>query len=55
MVHNKVELDGIHGDGDGHKMVIKCSNLEKKKRKTKPYGVQGKGINRDFVLPIKMQ
>jgi hypothetical protein len=28
-------------------------NLEKKKEKNKPYGAQGKGINRDFVLVIK--
>jgi hypothetical protein len=31
------------------------SHLEKRKRKTKPYGVQGKGIASDFVLPDKMQ
>jgi hypothetical protein len=28
-------------------------NLEKKKEKTKPYGDQGKGINRGFVSMIK--
>jgi hypothetical protein len=28
-------------------------NLERRKRKTKSYGVQGKGINRDFVSVIK--
>jgi hypothetical protein len=40
--------------GDGHKMVIKCSKLGKEEReKTKPYGPQGKGINRVFVLVIK--
>ena len=27
--------------------------LEKKKEKTKPYGAQGKGTYRDFVLMIK--
>jgi len=34
-----------HGDeGDDHKM-IKCSTLKRRiKRKTKPYGDQGKGI-----------
>ena len=28
-------------------------NLEKKKEKIKPFGDQGKGINRDFVSMIK--
>jgi hypothetical protein len=50
-----VEQDAIHGDEDGQKVMIKCSNLEKRKRKTKPYADQGKGINRDFILPIKTQ
>jgi hypothetical protein len=32
-----------HGDdGDDHKM-IKCSTWKRRKRKTKPYGDQGKG------------
>jgi hypothetical protein len=29
------ELDGTQCDGDGQKMVTKCSNLEKKKEKNK--------------------
>ena len=33
-----------HGDdADDHEM-IKCSTLKRRKRKTKPYGDQGKGI-----------
>jgi hypothetical protein len=28
-------------------------NLERRKRKTKSYGAQGKGINRDFGLVIR--
>jgi len=33
-----------HGDdGDDHKM-IKCLTWKRRKRKTKPYGDQGKGI-----------
>jgi hypothetical protein len=32
---SKKELDGTQGDGDGQKMVIKCSNMEKKKEKNK--------------------
>jgi len=33
-----------HGDdSDDHKM-IKCSTWKRRKRKTKPYGDQGKGI-----------
>ena len=36
-----------------HEMMIKCSTWKRRKRKTKPYGDQGKGINRDFVLVIK--
>ena len=36
------------------KRWIKCSTFGKeKKRKAKPYGDQGKGINRDFVLALK--
>jgi hypothetical protein len=31
-------------------MMIKCLTWKRRKRKTKPYGDQGKGINRDFVL-----
>jgi hypothetical protein len=50
-----VEQDGTQGDGDGHMMVIKCPTLEKKKEKNKILWAQGKGINRDFVLPVKMQ
>jgi len=44
---DQVSTDGAsddHGDnGDDHKM-IKCSTLKRRKRKTKPYGVQDKGI-----------
>jgi hypothetical protein len=29
------ELDEYHGDGGDQKMMIKCSNLEKKKEKNK--------------------
>ena len=36
--------DGAKDDhGDDHKM-IKCSTWKRRKRKTKPYGDQGKGI-----------
>jgi hypothetical protein len=39
----KVEQDDTHGDGDGHIIVIKCSNFGKRrKRKTKPYGLKAK-------------
>jgi hypothetical protein len=48
-----IEQDEVHGDEGGHEMVIKCSNLKRRKRKTKSYGDQGKGINRDFVLVVK--
>ena len=30
-----MELDDGHGDGGDQKMIFKCSNLEKKKEKTK--------------------
>jgi len=33
-----------HGDGGDDQKVIKCSTLERRKRKTIPYGYQGKGI-----------
>ena len=37
-----------HGDdGDDHKM-IKCSTWKRRKRKTKSYEDQGKGISQDF-------
>jgi len=39
-------------DGDDHKM-IKCSTWKRTKRKTKPYGYQGKGIAQGIVLVIK--
>jgi hypothetical protein len=32
-----MELDDTYGDGDGQKMVTKCSNFKRRKRKTKPY------------------
>ena len=31
-------------------MMIKCSTWKRRKRKTKPYGDQGKGIIRDFCF-----
>ena len=34
-------------DGDDQKM-IKCSTWKRRKRKTKPYGYQGKGIAQGF-------
>ena len=49
-----VELDdGIHGDGGGQKMdqVLQLRKGEREKQKS--YGHQGKGINRNFILPIK--
>ena len=50
-----MEQDGTQGDGDGPIMVIKCSNLEKKKEKNKTLWAQGKCMNRDFNLQVKMQ
>jgi len=42
-----------HGDdGDDHKM-IKCSTWKRRRRKTKPYGVQGKVLLRVLALVIK--
>jgi hypothetical protein len=35
----KVEQDGTQGDGDGHMMMIKCSNFGKEERgKQNPMG-----------------
>ena len=42
--HQVVELDDGHGDEGDQKMVIKCSNLKKKKEKNKNQDDQGKGI-----------
>jgi hypothetical protein len=50
-----VELDDTSGDGDGQKMVTKCSNFKRRKRKIKSYEAQGKCINMDFVLLVKTQ
>ena len=33
-----------------HVIMIKCSTWKRRKRKTKPYGDQGKGINRGFCF-----
>ena len=42
-----------HGDdGDDHK-VIKCSTWKRRKRETKLYGGQGKGMLRVLFLVIK--
>jgi hypothetical protein len=38
-----MELNDGQGDGGDQKM-IKCSTGKRRKRKTKPYGDQGKGI-----------
>jgi hypothetical protein len=35
---SKVEQDGTQGDGDGHMMVIKCSNFRKEGEKQNPMG-----------------
>ena len=45
-------IDDYGDDGDDHK-VIKCSTWKRRKRKTKPYGDQGKGMLRVLVLVIK--
>jgi len=37
------ESNDQSADGDDHKMM-KCSTWKRRKRKTKPYGDQGKGI-----------
>jgi hypothetical protein len=40
---SKVEQDGTQGDGDGHTMVIKCSNFGKQEReKQNPMGSRQK-------------
>ena len=46
--------DEVHGDGDGHVLdIIKCLTWKRRKRKTKPFGDQGKGIIRDFILHLR--
>ena len=48
------ELDDDHGiGGDDQKMDQVLHIWKEKKRKAKPYGDQGKGINRNFVLALK--
>jgi translation elongation factor EF-G len=39
---SKKEPNGTQGDGDGHKVMIKCSNMEKKKDKNKMRGLKAK-------------
>jgi hypothetical protein len=34
----------VHGEEDGHEMMIKCSTWKRRKRKTKPDRDQDKGI-----------
>ena len=38
-----MKLDGDHGDGDDHKMMIKCSTFGKEEREKQKWA-QGKGI-----------
>ena len=38
-----VKLDGNHGDGDDHKMLIKCFTFGKEEREKQKWA-QGKGI-----------
>jgi hypothetical protein len=40
-----MEQDGTQGDGDGHMMVITCSNFGKEERKNKTLWIQDKGIS----------
>ena len=49
-----VEPDGDHGNGDDHKVMIKCSTFRKEEREKQKWA-QGKGIfdRVIFVLPIK--
>ena len=49
-----VKLDGNHGDGDDHKMLIKCFTFGKEEREKQKWA-QGKGITIGaiFVLVIK--
>ena len=39
-----MEKDEVHGDRDGHEMMVIKLNLEKKKEKNKNQKDQGKGI-----------
>jgi len=48
-----VELDDGHGKGDGQNMMIKCSNLKRRKRKTKR--AQGKGISYRAILFLSLK
>jgi hypothetical protein len=50
-----VELDGNQSDGDGQvdDQVLQIWKI--RKRKQKNLWAQDKGINKDFVLPVKTQ
>jgi hypothetical protein len=49
-----VELDdGTHSDGGGQKLDQVLQHGKEEREKQKSHGDQGKGIDRDFVLPIK--
>jgi hypothetical protein len=41
-----VEQGEVHGDEGGQMMMIKAPTWKRRKRKTKTYEYQGKGINR---------
>jgi ribosomal protein L44E len=47
-----MELDGTHEMEMAKRWRSNALTWKRRKRKTKPYGDQDKGINRDFVLPI---
>jgi len=39
----------------GSHKLIKCSTFGKEEREKQNPSCEGKGINKDFVLPVKMQ
>jgi hypothetical protein len=53
LIHAKWWSLEDHGDGGGDHKVIKCSTSKTRKRKTKSYKDQGKGINKILVLVIE--
>jgi hypothetical protein len=40
--------DEVHGDGDGHVMMIKCSTWKRRKRKTKTKMIKAKVYDRSL-------
>jgi hypothetical protein len=49
----RLSKDGTHGEDERRPHVIKCSTFGTGEREKQNLRCEGKGINRNFVLPVK--